>query len=290
MADDVRGGGAVVCLSDDSGRARREEELSQQVKRLSDAVRRADDLLDRVTERFRPALVRMRDAAFLQEPREILGYQIDRFARAVENVWVVSRLARDALTLNVRPVELSAVLDRAVQALSPLLRARRLHLTVAMPLEPEALMGDAERLEQILTEVLDNAARYTAPGGNIRLAAERQGERVVIRVHDAGRGIDGGALERLAELSARERRFWEASEDGLGAGLALVNSLVPMQGGLFELSSGGPGHGSEAVLRLPAVPRGASAAREDAGKPTFQGPKRVLGPRATELRSDEPKR
>jgi PAS domain S-box-containing protein len=286
LADPERGEAAVVCLQEGSGRARREEELSQQVKRLHEAVRRMDDFLDRITERFRPALMRLRDAALLPEPGEMLKEHVARFSRFVENVRTVSRLARDELALQTQPVELVGLINRAVQALSPLLRSRRQHLTVTLPLEPETLVGDAERLEQILSEVLDNAARYTAPGGNIRLTAERQGDGVVLRVQDTGRGIEAEALAKISELSARSRRFWDDSPDGLGVGLALAHNLVEMHGGTLELGSKGSGNGSELLLRLPAVLSADHCAENEEGKPVYQGPKRV---RAAETTSDEAK-
>jgi len=137
------------------------------------------------------------------------------------------------------------------------------------------LIGDADRLEQVLTEVLDNAARYSAPGGNIRLTAERQGDRIVLHVHDSGQGMEANTLARITELSARERRYWEESPDGLGVGLALVHSLVEMHGGTVEVRSNGAGHGSELVLRLPAAPCGIHPSAEAMGQPVYKGPKGI---------------
>jgi PAS domain S-box-containing protein len=273
LADSENGEGAALCLHDITGWARREEELAQQVKWLSEAVRHMDSFLDRITERFRPALVRMRDAVLLPESRDLLEYQIRRFTRMVDNVWTVSRLAHDELKLHSQSVDLEQAIQQAVQSFTPLLQARRQHLTVALPLEPEALVGDADRLEQIIVEVLDNAARYSAPGGNIRLSAERLGERIVLRIHDGGRGIEAGVLTQLSELSARERRFWEQSPEGLGVGLALVHNLVEMHGGVVELCSNGAGHGSELVLQLPAAPSGVHPGAEAEGMPVYKGPK-----------------
>jgi PAS domain S-box-containing protein len=284
LPDTGRGEGAVVCLQEAGGRARREEELAKQVKRLTGAVRQMDDFIDRVTERFRPTLTRLRDAALQRESWEVMTYQIGRFARLVENVWVVSRLARDDLTLTVQPVELAGLIDWTVQTFSPLLQSRRQHLTVSLPLEPESILGDAERLEQVLNELLDNAARYTAPGGNIRLTAERRGERVQVRIQDSGRGIDAPALARLAEVSARSRRYWDESSEGLGVGLALVHDLVEMQGGTIELRSNGANHGSEAAFWLPAATRGVTSDGDTVGRPVYQGPKWVRAPEPT---SDE---
>jgi PAS domain S-box-containing protein len=283
LADPENGEGAALCFHDVSGRARREEELTLQVQRLNEAVRRMDTFLDRLTERFRPGLLRMRDAALLPESHDLFGYQLQRLTRMVDNVWTVSRLAHDKLALNTQTVDLEEIVRRAVHAFSPLLQARRQHLTVSLPLEPEALVGDTDRLEQILVEVLDNAARYSAPGGNIRFSAERQGERMVLRIHDGGRGIEGGVLSQLADLSARERRFWEQSPEGLGVGLALVHNLVEMHGGKVELTSNGAGHGSELILRLPAAPCGVHPGAEAEGMPVYKGPK---GIRTTEQVSE----
>jgi len=152
---------------------------------------------------------------------------------------------------------------------------------VALPAEPVFLEADQTRLEQVLANLLNNAAKYTERGGRIRLSAEREGGEVVVRVRDAGIGIPADLLPRVFDLFTQAERSLDRSQGGLGIGLALVKSLVEMHGGRVEAHSEGPGRGSEFVVRLPALPGtfdpndGAKAAPR-ASRAEGRGSRRVL--------------
>jgi signal transduction histidine kinase len=140
----------------------------------------------------------------------------------------------------------------AAETVGHLLTARGHRLTVSLPVEPVFLIADPLRLEQVLTNLLANAAKFTEPGGHIRLTAEADGEEVVLRVRDNGQGIAPDLLPRVFD------QFWQGLDSGeqagrgLGIGLALVKSLVESHGGSVAAFSDGPGTGSEFVVRLPA--------------------------------------
>jgi signal transduction histidine kinase len=129
--------------------------------------------------------------------------------------------------------------------------ARGHRLTVALPAGPVSLMADPVRLEQVLTNLLANAAKFTDPGGAIRLTAEAEAGEVVLRVRDNGQGIGHELLPRVFGLFQQGLGSGEQVEGGLGIGLALVKSLVESHGGSVTAVSDGPGTGSEFVVRLP---------------------------------------
>ena len=139
---------------------------------------------------------------------------------------------------------------------------------MSSPPEPVPVDGDATRLAQVVSNLLNNAAKYTDEGGRIDLAVERAGEgdgaEAVLRVRDSGRGIDPAALANLFELFYQVDRNLDRSEGGLGIGLSLVKSLVEMHGGRVEAHSEGRGKGSEFVVRLPRLPDEPTASRPDA--------------------------
>src|SRR5262249_14467083 len=130
--------------------------------------------------------------------------------------------------------------------------ARGHRLTVSLPPGPVTLDGDRLRLEQVLTNLLANAAKYTDPGGHIRLTAAVEAGLIVLRVRDNGRGIAADLLPRGVGVFRQGMDSGDRTAGGLGIGLALVKSLVELHGGSVAASSGGPGTGSEFVVRLPA--------------------------------------
>jgi signal transduction histidine kinase len=184
--------------------------------------------------------------------RMIAQHQARRAVRIVEDIFDLCAGSRDSLALRKEVVELAAIVAGATEATAHLFAARGHRLTVSLPAEPVFLVADPLRLEQVLTNLLANAAKFTDPGGHIRLTAEAEGGQVVLRVRDNGRGIAPDMLPRVFDL------FWQGpgpekkSACGLGLGLALVKSLVESHGGSVAASSDGPGAGSEFAVRLPA--------------------------------------
>jgi signal transduction histidine kinase len=168
--------------------------------------------------------------------------------------------AEGKLSLRREVVELAALVAAAAETAGHLLAARRHRLTVSLPPGPVSLDGDPLRLAQVLTNLLGNAAKFTDPGGHIRLTAQVDAGRAVLRVRDNGRGIDPGLLPRVFDLFYQVPGPGQQATGGLGIGLALVKSVVELHGGSVEAYSDGPGTGCEFVIRLPTTER-----RPDAG-------------------------
>lgn len=221
----------------------------QELKDREETRRRGGSALDRVAERLHPLVAGLNEAVHANEhptPVRDRMWHLNHFA---EGLWAACRVARHELPMRTEPLEAAALVRRVAESALPLLRERGHHLTLRLPLDPQWLSADPVRLEQALAALVDNAAHYTEPGGQIELNAERWGNEVVFRVTDTGRGIEAGELPALRALDARDRRFG----DGLGVGLALVRGLIESQGGQVEVSSDGAEKGSEFRLRFPAL-------------------------------------
>jgi CheY-like chemotaxis protein len=174
-------------------------------------------------------------------------------------------------------VDLAAVVARAVEGARPLVEGRGHRLDVEAAAGPVWLDADATRVEQVLTNLLTNAAKYTEPGGRLRLAAGREGGEAVVRVRDTGIGIAPELLPRVFELFMQAHAGIDRGPGGLGIGLTLVKRLVELHGGTVEAHSEGPGKGSEFTVRLPAAPAPAPAGPGDRAAPSPpRPPRRVL--------------
>ena len=162
----------------------------------------------------------------------------------------ISRITREKLTLQKESVELAGIVSKSVRTIAPIIEERGHTLTVELPGRAITLEADPVRLEQILVNLLNNAAKYTEPGGTITLLAEVTDQALIIRVRDSGIGIDSDVLEQVFEpffqLNSNDRRV-----SGLGIGLSLTRNLVEMHGGRITAQSDGAGRGSEFIVRLP---------------------------------------
>ena len=183
----------------------------------------------------------------------VIGRQSRHLARLVDDLLDVSRFSRGRIELRREPVELRRAVEGAVESVRPHLELRRQTLAVMLPDEPLWLDADLTRIEQILANLLHNAAKYSEPGGRIELAAERQGAEVLVGVRDDGAGIAPELLPRVFDLFVQGERSLARSRGGLGIGLTLVRSLVERHGGTIEAASEGPGRGSELRVRLPLL-------------------------------------
>ncbi|HEV8002433.1 MAG TPA: HAMP domain-containing sensor histidine kinase [Planctomycetaceae bacterium] len=176
-------------------------------------------------------------------------HQARRAARIIDDLFDLCAASRDQLSLHKEVVELAAVVEGAIETTAHLLAVRGHRLTVSLTTSPMLIFADPLRLEQVLTNLLANAAKYTDPGGDIRLTADAEAGQIILRVQDNGRGIASDLLPRIFD------RFWQAPgknmASGLGLGLALVKSLVEMHGGNVAARSDGPGTGTELIVRLP---------------------------------------
>jgi signal transduction histidine kinase/ActR/RegA family two-component response regulator len=242
--------------------ARKNAQLERLNERLVEADRRKDEFLAMLAHELRNPLAPLRNAVhLLQQPGmdrplidrtgEMMGRQVQQLGRLVDDLLDLSRIARGKMQLRKEPVDLREVARRAADAGRPLVDSRRHELTVSLPDAPLPLSADPTRLEQVLTNLLNNAARYTPEGGRIWLTAATEGGEAVVRVRDTGIGIPPEMLSHIFGLFAQAERPQERAGGGLGIGLSLVKSLTEMHGGAVEAHSAGPGRGSEFVVRWP---------------------------------------
>jgi CheY-like chemotaxis protein len=174
--------------------------------------------------------------------------------RLIDDLLDVSRINRGKVELRRERIDLEKVIQQAVETNRPLIDAASQHLIAEMPAKAIVVEADPTRLAQVFANLLNNAAKYTERGGEIRLSADREGEWAVIRVRDNGIGIPAEMLPRIFDMFLQVDRALEKAQGGLGVGLSLVKGLVELHGGSVQAHSDGLGRGSEFVVRLPAVP------------------------------------
>ena len=185
--------------------------------------------------------------------REMAQRQVAQLARLVDDLLEVSRITRGKIQLSKSEVEVAAVMKRAADAVRPVMEQCGHSLDVTLPESPIRLEADPTRLEQILVNLLNNAAKYTESGGHVGLSAERDGEFVGFRVTDDGIGISGEMLPLVFDMFAQVDRSIDRSQGGLGIGLTLVKTLAQLHGGDVTAQSAGLGRGSAFTVRLPAL-------------------------------------
>jgi PAS domain S-box-containing protein len=196
------------------------------------------------------------DAAATQRAREVMERQVGHLVRLVDDLLDVSRIIRGKVELRREPVELATVVAHAVETSQPGIESEGHRLTVGMPPEPLWVNGDLVRLAQVVSNLLNNAAKYTERGGEVALTVSREGSEAVLRVRDTGIGIAPEHLPRLFDMFYQAERRTKESQGGLGLGLSLVRGLVELHGGRVEAHSAGPGRGSVFVVRLPLLEGG----------------------------------
>jgi signal transduction histidine kinase/CheY-like chemotaxis protein len=204
------------------------------------------------------------DVARIRWAQGVIDRQVTHLVRLVDDLLDVSRLTLGKIRLAVEPVSLQSIVDHAVEASRPLIDQFRHQLEVTSPQDPIYIHGDPTRLTQIITNLLNNSAKYTPAGGRIWLTLQILDRSsaadwsscsgtVEIRVRDNGVGIPSDLLPRVFEPFTQASRSLERSQGGLGIGLTLVRRLVEMHGGSVEAHSNGPGRGSEFIIRLPTI-------------------------------------
>jgi signal transduction histidine kinase/DNA-binding response OmpR family regulator len=199
------------------------------------------------------------DAADDAQARDVIDRQVRHMARLIDDLLDVSRITRGKIQLRPEWIDLAEVVGRAVDSTQPLIESRGHRLEVELPPGPMRLFADPTRMEQVLANLLNNAAKYTEPGGLIRLWAEVAGREVAVHVRDTGIGIAPHMLGRVFDLFMQGQPTLDRAAGGLGIGLTLVRRLVEMHGGRVEVRSEGPGKGSTFSVRLPQ-PEGEAAA------------------------------
>jgi PAS domain S-box-containing protein len=247
--------GASKIARDVSERKRAEEALRE-------ADRNKDELLAMLAHELRNPLAPIRNAIqflqmqgpdepVLQKARDIIDCQAQHMSRLVDDLLDVSRISRGKINLQKQQTSLSPILINSVEVSRPLIEAKGHELTMKLPPERVYLEADTTRLAQVFLNLLNNAAKYTEPGGHIWLTAERQGSDVVVKVKDNGTGIAADKLPMLFGMYSQVGGSSSRSQGGLGIGLHLVKRLVEMHGGSVVAHNEGQGKGSEFIVRLP---------------------------------------
>jgi signal transduction histidine kinase len=265
-------------------RSRRQRSLQERTEVLSELNRRKDEFLAMVSHELRNPLGAIRNAvhvlnllrnedALQEKARTIIEHQVAQLTRLVDDLLEVSRIATGKLDLRQDRVVMSGIVERAVETARPLMNLGRHELGVSLSPQPVWLFADAARLEQVVVNLLVNAAKYTGEGGQVRLTVGQEDGECVLRVRDTGVGIAPGLLPHVFDLFTQEKRSQEQSCGGLGIGLALVKQLVEMHKGRVEVHST-VGRGSEFVVRLPVVsPATQPPAEHLMALGIFQGPR-----------------
>jgi PAS domain S-box-containing protein len=256
--------GFAKIFRDLTERKRLEEELRRRADELAEADRRKDEFLAMLGHELRNPLAPVMNALeimrqdrsenpVLQKARSMVERQVRHMTRLIDDLLDVTRITRGKVQLRREHVDLSIVVQRAVDTARPLVDTRRLTLSVSLPRAPVWVDADPARLEQVVGNLLNNAAKYTDPGGRIWVTAAETDGQAEIRVRDTGVGLSPELLPRVFDLFTQAERTLDRSQGGLGIGLTLVKSLVEMHGGAVSAQSGGPGRGSEFVVTLPTT-------------------------------------
>jgi PAS domain S-box-containing protein len=242
---------------------------------LRAADRRKDEFLATLAHELRNPLNPLRNAAAILRhagsgdgeeawARDVIDRQVAQMARLLDDLLDVSRITLNRLELRKQPVVLAEVVEHAVETSRPLMDQARHTLRIQLPEEPVRLDADPVRLAQVFSNLLNNAAKYTPPGGHISLSARALPHEAEICVRDDGIGIEPRYLPHVFEMFSQLKSASAHSQGGLGIGLSLVKSLVEMHAGSIEARSAGSGKGSEFLVRLPLSTR----ALEDAPVPS----------------------
>ena len=275
-------------IRDITERSRLEKILQSQAAELCNLHLRKDEFLAMLSHELRSPLAPIANAVQLlslqqdtetriqQQARNIIERQLGKLQHLVDDLLEVSRITSGRVQLRQEWVPVNGITEGAVETVRPLMEQRRHEFNVTLPSERIWLNADASRLEQVVVNLLTNAAKYTEEGGRVWLSVQKERDECVIRVRDSGVGIAPALLPQVFALFTQAERTLDRSQGGLGIGLALVKTLTELHGGTVEAFSK-PGEGSEFVVRLPLTPDDSPHATEIAIKEQQAGDvRRVL--------------
>jgi PAS domain S-box-containing protein len=191
------------------------------------------------------------DDTRLQAVAEMIERQVRQTQRLIEDLTDLARTTRGRIELRMQPLDLREMAGLAAESVQTVMSERRHELATVLPDLPVPVDGDPDRIQQIMINLLRNAARYTPPGGRILLSVAAEGQEGVLRIHDTGVGIPAGRLAEIFELFTQAHPENVESRAGMGIGLALARELVELHGGTIQARSDGIGKGSEFIVRLP---------------------------------------
>jgi PAS domain S-box-containing protein len=254
--------GFATVSRDITQRRELEDNLRQLASDLSEGSRRKDEFLAMLAHELRNPLAPIRNSLMLMklsegngetvvQARSVIERQLIQMVRLVDDLLDVSRITRGKIELRCERVELESILQQAIETSRPSIESANQELAVMVPAEPLHLMGDAVRLVQVFSNLLNNSCKYSESGGRITLSAERQGDGAVITVRDTGIGIPPEMLPQVFDMFTQADRSLDRAEGGLGIGLALARRIVEMHDGSISATSEGTGQGSTFVVRLP---------------------------------------
>jgi len=255
----------TAILRDVTERKRIEQQKHEIMVALQHADRQKDEFLALVSHELRGPLAPLRnclellrlrgsDESLREKLQGTMERQLDQLVRLVNDLLDLGRVARGEIEVHRETAVLGSIMQHAADACAPLVTAADHALDIAVPREAIYVDADPARLTQVFSNLLQNACKYTEPGGRIEFSASRQAGQAVVRVRDTGVGIPTDKLESIFGLFVQVRRGSERTQGGLGIGLSVVKRLIELHGGTIEAFSAGPGTGSEFIVRLPLRP------------------------------------
>ncbi len=250
-------------IRDITERSKLEKQMQKHAEELADLHRRKDEFLAMLSHELRNPLAPITNAVQLlglqkhddklqHQALTIIERQVGQLTRLIDDLLEVSRITTGRIHLQKERVGLNSVVERARETTRPLMDQHHHELTVFLSSQPIWVYGDPARLEQVVVNLLTNAAKYTADGGTISIAVQREGDEAVLRVRDSGVGIPPELLPHIFDLFTQAERSLDRSQGGLGIGLCLAQRLVEMHDGNIKVDST-LGTGSEFVVHLPIM-------------------------------------
>jgi signal transduction histidine kinase/ActR/RegA family two-component response regulator len=269
-------------------RESQENALRRSEEALREADRRKDDFLAMLAHELRNPLGPIRNAVHVLEiigphetdttrVRRMIDRQVAHMARLLDDLLDVSRITCGRINLRLERIDLAQLVRSAVEDHRGGLEARGLQLTTSVPLRPLWIMGDSIRITQVLANLIDNAGKFTAPGGRVFVGAwhDEDREMATVTVRDSGIGMEAEMLEHIFDSFTQADRSLDRSQGGLGLGLALVRGLVDLHGGKAEAHSDGLGRGSQFTVSF-SSDRAPDSSRESQSDPADRSVFRIL--------------
>jgi signal transduction histidine kinase len=235
--------------------------LAFALARVSEQDRRKDEFLATLAHELRNPLAPISTGLSIlkhgttpevqAKTREMMERQLRHLVHMVDDLLDISRVTLGKVTLKKEHVDFRTVLNSALEVARPIIENSRHEFAVRLPADPLPLDADPTRIAQVIANLLNNAAKYTPPGGRVELIAAREGDTLVIDVADSGVGIPADMLTRVFDMFTQVGRTIDRAQGGLGIGLTLVRGIVEMHGGTVTAASAGPGQGTVLSVRLP---------------------------------------
>ena len=279
--------GFATVSQDVTERKQLADDLRRLAADLAEADQRKNEFLATLAHELRNPLAPMSnmlevvkhsgdDREVLKRAHDTIERQLGQMVRLVDDLLDLNRITYDRLELRRSEVELSSVIQQAVEVACPLIDAAGHDLTVELPDEPIYLNADRARLAQVFGNLLNNSSKYTRPNGRISVSAKRVDDEVVVTVKDNGAGIPQDKLDSIFDMFMQVDLTAERSQGGLGIGLTLVKRLAEMHGGSIEARSAGEGQGSEFIVRLPVLSKASVAAQPEPAAAEPSPERRIL--------------